>query len=103
MTQSPIAPNPQVDAALEELKAGCSELRAVGEVTKETLLEQAIATITRLSARAQHAEEERRRCLEASRSLRGSVRVMARLRPRLANEMYEDDEGLCLRVLSRTQ
>jgi len=65
-------------------------------------LEEAMQTIQWMSARAQHADEERRRCLDASRSLRGSVRVMARVRPRL-HEEEEEDEGPFLRVLSKTQ
>lgn len=68
--------------------------------TLETQLCEALRHIERLSARARHADEERRRCREASRCLRGSVRVMARVRPQLENE---EDDGPCLRVLSRTQ
>lgn len=89
-----------MDADAEELAAAGRCLN--GDAQSEVLLEKALQAIEQLSERARHADEQRRRCLEASRCLRGTVRVMARVRPRLEYENEEEDGG-CLRVLSRTQ
>jgi hypothetical protein len=64
------------------------------------LLEQTLEEVERLRARVAHADEEKRRCLEASRNFKGMVRIMGRVRPALQGE--EDDVG-CLRVLSKQQ
>mmetsp|Transcript_105710 Transcript_105710/g.203120 ORF Transcript_105710/g.203120 Transcript_105710/m.203120 type:complete len:1207 (+) Transcript_105710:2-3622(+) len=66
----------------------------------EIRLSQAWEKLERAAHRASHAEEETRRCLQAVRSMRGSVRVLARTRPRMCEEEEDDD---CLRVVGRTQ
>lgn len=75
---------------------GISDLQA----SKELLLQHTLQEVETLRARAHHADEERRRCLEATRTLRGNIRIMGRVRPALGGE--EDDIG-CLRVMNRQQ
>eukprot|EP00928_Gymnodinium_smaydae_P023996 TRINITY_DN19572_c0_g3_i1.p1 TRINITY_DN19572_c0_g3~~TRINITY_DN19572_c0_g3_i1.p1 ORF type:complete len:1049 (+),score=266.13 TRINITY_DN19572_c0_g3_i1:42-3188(+) len=63
-------------------------------------LQQALQQINQLRARTEHMEEEKRRLLEAARTTRGSVRVMARVRP--AQDADEEADP-CVKCLSQTQ
>lgn len=78
--------------------------RVVEEAEKEVLLEKALLEareeVERLAERAARADEERRRCLEATRNLKGLIQIMGRVRPPLPGE--ENDVG-CLRVISGQQ
>eukprot|EP00929_Paragymnodinium_shiwhaense_P020123 TRINITY_DN13513_c0_g1_i1.p1 TRINITY_DN13513_c0_g1~~TRINITY_DN13513_c0_g1_i1.p1 ORF type:complete len:605 (-),score=109.51 TRINITY_DN13513_c0_g1_i1:229-2043(-) len=67
---------------------------------RQMLMQQVIQEIEELAMRTQKADEERRVCLETSRNLKGSIRIMGRVRPVLASE---EKEPLCLNVLSRQQ
>ncbi|CAE8631956.1 unnamed protein product [Polarella glacialis] len=70
------------------------------EASQEARLAQGTHEVQLLNERASRADEERRRCLEATRSLKGPIRIMGRVRPALQGE--EMDEG-CLRVISKQQ
>lgn len=65
-------------------------------ISIEMRLHKAYKDIERATARMTHAEEEAKRCAQAVRNLRGSVRVLARVRPRLEGE---EDDGDCFRIL----
>ncbi|CAE8665847.1 unnamed protein product, partial [Polarella glacialis] len=70
------------------------------KASPEALLAQGMQEVQLLNERSSRADEERRQCLEATRSLKGPIRIMGRVRPALQGE--EMDEG-CLRVISKQQ
>eukprot|EP00927_Polykrikos_kofoidii_P002881 TRINITY_DN11153_c0_g1_i4.p1 TRINITY_DN11153_c0_g1~~TRINITY_DN11153_c0_g1_i4.p1 ORF type:complete len:1572 (-),score=211.38 TRINITY_DN11153_c0_g1_i4:885-5600(-) len=72
-----------------------------GEARKD-LLNHALQEIEHLTARASFANEERRRCLETSRRLRGTIRIMGRVRPTIEDDGEDSNSG-CLRVINRQQ
>lgn len=73
----------------QQLKSDALELLEFEEARDRELLEQALREVERLRERAARAEEERRRCLEATRSLKGSIRIMGRVRPALEAEAWD--------------
>merc|ERR1719282_699463 len=61
-------------AEFEDMEQMCQGSQA----EKELFLEQVLQKVEILTERASRADEERRRCLEATRSLKGSIRIMGR-------------------------
>ncbi|CAJ1420528.1 unnamed protein product [Effrenium voratum] len=52
-------------------------------------LAEALQEVQRLQQRTDRANQERRRCLEATRQLKGCIRIMGRVRPPLQGERVE--------------
>eukprot|EP00405_Crypthecodinium_cohnii_P037143 CAMPEP_0206541874 /NCGR_PEP_ID=MMETSP0325_2-20121206/9858_1 /ASSEMBLY_ACC=CAM_ASM_000347 /TAXON_ID=2866 /ORGANISM="Crypthecodinium cohnii, Strain Seligo" /LENGTH=1313 /DNA_ID=CAMNT_0054039867 /DNA_START=63 /DNA_END=4004 /DNA_ORIENTATION=+ len=67
---------------------------------KELLLKQLHREVQSSNARVDAANEDRRRSLEASRNIKGSIRILGRVRPPLSHEVDDTD---CLRVQSKSQ
>ncbi|CAE8707972.1 unnamed protein product, partial [Polarella glacialis] len=84
---------------LEELRLETQRAQTTETASQEALLAQGMHEVQLLNDRASRADEERRRCLEAT-SLKGPIRIIGRVRPALQGE--EMDEG-CLRVISKQQ
>lgn len=57
------------------------------EARQKQQLAEALAEVKRLEERAQVANQERLRCLEATRQLKGSIRIMGRIRPPVEGEV----------------
>eukprot|EP00931_Biecheleriopsis_adriatica_P017850 TRINITY_DN12660_c0_g1_i2.p1 TRINITY_DN12660_c0_g1~~TRINITY_DN12660_c0_g1_i2.p1 ORF type:complete len:1294 (-),score=207.67 TRINITY_DN12660_c0_g1_i2:56-3883(-) len=70
------------------------------EARNKARLAEAMKEVELLTERANIADEERRRCLEVTRSLKGPIRIMGRVRPPLQGE---EQDGGCLRVISKQQ
>lgn len=56
------------------------------EARNKAQLAEALAEVGRLQERAKVANQERLRCLEATRQLKGSIRIMGRIRPPVQGE-----------------
>eukprot|EP00434_Breviolum_minutum_P027934 symbB.v1.2.024715.t1/scaffold2360.1/size81400/2 len=57
------------------------------EARNKVQLAEALAEVGRLQERAKVANQERLRCLEATRQLKGSIRIMGRIRPPVQGEI----------------
>ncbi|CAK0819408.1 unnamed protein product [Prorocentrum cordatum] len=77
-----------------------SEGRAGADEGREQLLSRALREAETLQGRAAAADAQRRQCLEESRGLQGSIRIVGRVRPVLPGE---GQDAQCLRVLGRRQ
>jgi len=86
--------------AIHPSQMGAIEAERQAMWQKEYHLQQALREVDVFTRRAQRADGERKTCSEATRSLKGSIRIMGRVRPPLPDEV---GEAGCLRVRNRNQ
>eukprot|EP00930_Biecheleria_cincta_P033402 TRINITY_DN23135_c0_g1_i2.p1 TRINITY_DN23135_c0_g1~~TRINITY_DN23135_c0_g1_i2.p1 ORF type:complete len:1119 (-),score=209.41 TRINITY_DN23135_c0_g1_i2:61-3417(-) len=82
-----------------EGRVAASSASAATTATSEEMAKEAMKEVEFLNLRAQQADEERRQCLEVTRSLKGAIRIMGRVRPALQGEECDGS----LRVVSKQQ
>lgn len=74
---------------MSEARESCATTAATAsdrEARNKAQLAEALAEVGRLQERTKVANQERLRCLEATRHLKGSIRIMGRIRPPVQGE-----------------
>eukprot|EP00435_Cladocopium_sp_Y103_P058023 s284_g20.t1 len=79
--------SPRTTMSSEARPESCATTAASDrEARNKAQLAEALAEVGRLQERAKVANQERLRCLEATRQLKGSIRIMGRIRPPVQGE-----------------